>query len=274
MTKAVLFSKKMKQYKVCLSIAGSDPSGGAGIQADIKTFSALGCYGAAAITALTIQDTWQVYACLPVDAAYVYGQVIKVMEDLEPQAVKIGMIANKEIAQAIASALNTHPAPFVIFDPVLVSSSGHTLYAAEDYAVLKEELLPLCSLVTPNLPEADLLFPGLFGKGELVDGPPCDILVKGGHLDGRPVDCLYTKVGIFRFDGERIKTNNTHGTGCTLSSAIAALVARGYALPDAVKKAKIYLENALRAGSVVFAGHGYGAMNHFFDPLPLTAEEL
>ena len=263
----------MKRYKVCLSIAGSDPSGGAGIQADIKTFSALGCYGAAAVTALTVQDTRQVYACLPVDATFVYEQITKVMEDLEPQAVKIGMIADEKIALAIVRALSTHPAPFAIFDPVLVSSSGHTLYAAEDYVVLKEELLPLCSLVTPNIPEANLLFPGLVGKDGLGYDLPCNVLVKGGHLDGRPVDCLYTKVGMFRYDGERIRTNNTHGTGSTLSSAIAALVARGYTLPDAVKKAKIYLESALQAGSSVFAGHGYGGMNHFFDPLPLTAEE-
>lgn len=264
----------MKRYKVCLSIAGSDPSGGAGIQADIKTFSALGCYGAAAVTALTVQDTRQVYACQPVEASCVYGQVAKVMEDMEPHAVKIGMIANEEIAKAIVSALKVYPVPFVVFDPVLVSSSGHALYAAEDYMVLKEELIPLCSLVTPNLFEADLLFPELFEGDGAANDLPCDILVKGGHLDGRPVDCLYTETGMLRFDGERIETENTHGTGCTLSSAIAAFVARGHALPDAVRKAKKFLEDALRTGSMVTVGHGHGGMNHFFDPQPLMSEEL
>lgn len=263
----------MKHYPTCLSVAGSDPYGGAGIQADLKTFAALGCYGAAAITALTVQNSCGVKRSVPVDAALVYDQAAAVMEDIHPQALKIGMTANAEIIHALCHLIDDFRPPFVVLDPVMVSSSGRQLLDETAIAILSAELLPRCTLVTPNLPELEVLS----GKGEavesarrLITSTGChNVLVKGGHRNGNPTDLLVDEKNVQTYEGERITTRNTHGTGCTMSSAIAAHVARGYTLKEAVGQAKIYVTNALQSGAEVAVGNGNGAMNHFFSPLPL-----
>lgn len=266
-------NKRMKHYHTCLSVAGSDPYGGAGIQADLKTFAALGCYGAAAITALTVQNSRGVKRSVPVDAALVYDQAAAVMEDIHPQALKIGMTVNTEIIHALCHLIDDFHPPFVVLDPVMVSSSGRQLLDETAIAILSAELLPRCTLVTPNLPELEILG----GEGEakesarrLITSTGCpNVLVKGGHRNGSPTDLLVDEKNVQTYEGERITTRNTHGTGCTMSSAIAAHVARGYTLEESVGQAKIYVTNALRSGAEVAVGNGNGAMNHFFSPLPL-----
>lgn len=289
-------------YDICLSIAGSDPSGGAGIQADLKTFSALGCYGAAAITAVTVQNTLGVRKSVPIAAEVVGEQVMAVLEDLHPKAVKLGMMVNKGIIHAVSECLrnirkgenaagngsgDVVPAskggmkragrPFVILDPILVSSSGHHLLDADARHALVGELMPLCDLITPNIPELEALTDETDcrkGAMRLMSQTGCpNVLVKGGHMDGAPTDLLFSGPDIHVCDGPRIDTRNTHGTGCTLSSAIAAYVALGQALPEAVRSAKHYVSEALSAGRHVTVGQGCGPMNHFFRPKPLVIEE-
>lgn len=267
----------MKRYATCLTIAGSDPYGGAGIQADLKTFSALGCYGASAITALTIQNSIGVKRSVPVNAVDVYDQATMVFEDIEIDAVKIGMSVNAEVIEAIAEVLKVYHPSIVVLDPVMVSSSGHPLLDEQSIQVLKNKLMPLCTLVTPNLPELYKLS----HKSSTIDAAKAVLketgckylLAKGGHLDGEPTDTLINETKIWQFTGKRVKTNNTHGTGCTLSSAIAAFAAHGYELPLAVEKAKEYVQRALQSGANAFIGHGNGSMNHFFNPQSLIADK-
>lgn len=255
----------MKTYATCLSIAGSDPSGGAGLQADLKTFTLLGAYGQAVPTALTVQNSQGVQRSVPVEPALVRDQLEAVLGDLPPQAVKIGMLPTAEVAEAVAGALERHRPPFVVMDPVMVSSSGYPLVADECVEVMRQRLMPLCSLLTPNLPEVRLLL-----RSEAVDQSAMArrlseqmrgtaVLVKGGHLEGQPVDVLYDGE-LYIYKECRVDTPNTHGTGCVLSSAIAAHVARGASLPEAVGQAKAFLTRALRMGADYFAGKGAGAM--------------
>lgn len=268
------------RYTTVLTIAGSDCSGGAGIQADIKTFSALGCYAASVITAVTVQNTCGVSAVHPVPADIVEAQIRSVTEDLSPATVKIGMVTDSSIIEAIARSLKDYPAP-VIFDPVLISSSGRPLVEHEALQQLRRRLIPLCTLLTPNLPEAEVLSDIRIRKAEdrmsagrkILSSGCRAVLIKGGHLPGDDTeDLLMTAeepdmtVG---FHGRRIASHNTHGTGCTLSSAIAAYIARGCSLPDAVRNGKEYLTQALIAGKDVTTGHGCGPLNHFFDPMKL-----
>ena len=268
----------MTHYNICLSVAGSDPSGGAGIQADLKTFSALGCYGTTAITAITVQNTCGVTQSVPVDGPLVRDQMLAVLTDLSPRAVKIGMTPNAEIISHIADCLRAHPVPFVVLDPIIRSSSGHPLIDAAAIETMCRELLPLVSLVTPNLDELRCLS----DKTELVDAAreiissfrvPA-VLVKGGHAQGQPTDLLVTATTLTTFEGQRIDTPNDHGTGCTLSSAIAAYVAGGQDLPTSVSLAKQYVSQALTQGRDVCLGHGHGGMNHFFAPLPLRKQKI
>ncbi len=260
----------MKCYPTCLSIAGSDPSGGAGIQADLKTFSALGCYGAAAITALTVQNTTGVTRSVPVDAGLVYEQAAAVMADLRPQAVKIGMTVNAETISALVKLLTGYRPDFIVLDPVMVSSSGRSLLDKAGVEALVSGLMPLCSLVTPNLHELEVLTgtaDAVSGGRELLCRTGCKaVLVKGGHRHGQPTDSLIAAETTRHFPGQRIHTRNDHGTGCTLSSAITAFISRGYALPEAVRRAKDYVEQALAHGADVCIGQGNGAMNHFYAP--------
>ena len=255
----------MKTYATCLSIAGSDPSGGAGLQADLKTFTLLGTYGQAVPTALTVQNSRGVRRSEPVAAGLVRDQLEAVMDDLPPQAVKIGMLPTAGVALAVADVLERCAPPFVVIDPVMISSSGYPLVAPDCVEVLRRRLMPLCSLLTPNLPEVQALLgtdstdQSLLARRLSEEMGGAAVLVKGGHCEGQPVDVL--------FDGElyiykecRVESANTHGTGCVLSSAIAAYVAKGASLPEAVGQAKTFLTRALRRGAEYFAGKGAGAM--------------
>ena len=268
-----------RHYHVCFSIAGSDPSGGAGLQADIKTFSALGCSGAGAVTAVTVQNTCGVSRTVPLEAQLVYEQIIAIMTDLHPQSVKIGMTANAAVTEAIASALRdtTWPDIFIVLDPVLKSSSGQPLLNRSGVKTLLNQLLPLCSLVTPNLPELHSLTgesDALAAAQKLHDmAGETAVLIKGGHREGEPTDILLDNADTYTYSGKRVCTVNTHGTGCTLSSAIAAWRARGLPLAQAVSRAKEFVGNALKSGADVHIGSGHGPMNHFFAPQPAIIEE-
>lgn len=268
-----------------LSIAGSDSSGGAGIQADLKTFSALGVYGATAITAITAQNTVGVNSQLAISPEMVYNQIVAVVEDIAPSVIKIGMLANKEVAIIVADALSHYNIP-TILDPVMVSSSGHRLLSLDAQEVVKERLLPLSTLVTPNIPEMEALTAMSLTTAEeklqaaqyLLSLGAQAVLLKGGHEEGdTKCDTLY------QFDGSNITqlhlstptvaTKNIHGTGCTLSSAIAAFMARGLALREAVQEAKNYITEAILSGADIAIGNGFGPVNHLFDPLPMQVYE-
>ena len=263
-----------------LSIAGSDCSGGAGIQADIKTVSALGAYAATAITSITIQNTNGVQASCPISPDVVTGQIKAVMDDLMPNAVKIGMIEDAETVRAISRTLAEYPDIPIIYDPVMVSSSGHPLMDEDAIEAVKKELFPLCTLITPNLSEAKVLTGKSFTTIDDMADNICHlrqwgtyaILLKGGHLEGGEMTDLLLMPDTdepISFQSEKVDSPNTHGTGCTLSSAIAAIVAQGYSLPEAIRQAKHYVTEAIRQGADVQTGHGHGPLNHFFSPLPL-----
>jgi len=260
---------------IALTIAGSDSSGGAGIQADLKTFSAFGVYGASAITALTAQNTRGVTAVEPVAASFVVAQIEAVLGDLEVGAIKTGMLANAEIVEAVARCLRAIPKPPpLVVDPVMVATSGDVLLAVDAIEAVKHQLIPLAGLITPNLPEAARLL-GATQAGD--DAQAIDqarallalgcgaVLLKGGHGTGEAaVDILCDPAGIERLVRPRIATPHTHGTGCTLSAAIAALLAQGIALREAVVRAKDFVWQALEAGQALGVGHGSGPVDHLF----------
>lgn len=274
-----------KTYPVVLSIAGSDSSGGAGIQADLKTFSALGVYGATAITAITAQNTQGVHSQLAIDPQMVYDQIVAVMDDLRPSCVKIGMLSNSEVVMAVAEALSRYPT-HIILDPVIVSTTGHRLLSIEAQEIIKSQLLPLSMLVTPNIPEMEALANHSVDTYEhkveaskiLFDYGAKAILLKGGHEEGEhKCDILFTnsESGIEStiFTSESITTRNTHGTGCTLSSAITAFMARGYDIVEAITEAKSFITEAIRSGADIEIGHGIGPVNHGFNPLKMIINE-
>ncbi|MBR4974732.1 MAG: bifunctional hydroxymethylpyrimidine kinase/phosphomethylpyrimidine kinase [Bacteroidales bacterium] len=274
-----------KSYPTVLSIAGSDSGGGAGIQADLKTFSSLGVYGATAITAITAQNTQGVHSQFALPPQMVYDQIIAVMEDIHPSVIKIGMLSNVQVATAVAEALKRYSIP-IILDPVMVSSIGHRLLSVEAQEVLKERLLPMAQLVTPNIPEMEALLdmPLLTisdkynAAKHLLSLGVQSVLLKGGHEEGEvKVDILYQKspqgIVTCSFSSDTLNTRNIHGTGCTLSSAIAAYMARGLALKEAVSRAKIYITEAIKAGSDISVGKGYGPVNHLFNPLKMMVNE-
>lgn len=274
-----------KSYPTVLSIAGSDSGGGAGIQADLKTFSSLGVYGATAITAITAQNTQGVHSQFALPPQMVYDQIIAVMEDIHPSVIKIGMLSNVQVAAVVADALERYSIP-IILDPVMVSSSGHRLLSTEAQEVLKERLLPMAQLVTPNIPEMEALsdMPLLTisdkynAAKHLLSLGVQSVLLKGGHEEGEvKVDILYQKspqgIVTCSFSSDTLNTRNIHGTGCTLSSAIAAYMARGLDLKDAVSSAKIYITEAIKAGADISVGKGYGPVNHLFNPLKMLVNE-
>ena len=274
-----------KSYPTVLSIAGSDSGGGAGIQADLKTFSSLGVYGATAITAITAQNTQGVHSQFALPPQMVYDQIIAVMEDIHPSVIKIGMLSNLQVATVVADALERYSIP-IILDPVMVSSSGHRLLSAEAQEVLKERLLPMAKLVTPNIPEmealSDMPLSTISDKynaaKHLLSLGVQSVLLKGGHEEGEvKVDILYQKspqgIVTCSFSSDTLNTRNIHGTGCTLSSAIAAYMARGLDLKDAVSSAKIYITEAIKAGADISVGKGYGPVNHLFNPLKMLVNE-
>lgn len=274
-----------KSYPIALSIAGSDSSGGAGIQADLKTFSSLGVYGTTAITAITAQNTQGVHSQLAIAPQMVYDQIIAVMEDLNPSVIKIGMLSNSEIVCAVAEALSQYQLP-IILDPVIVSSSGHRLLSIEAQESVKERLLPLSTLVTPNIPEMEALTSVTLSTYKdkeraahyLIELGAKAILLKGGHEEGdTKSDTLFsaspTGIKASTFTSQTIHTKNIHGTGCTLSAAIAAFIARGESINEAIAKAKSYISDAIRAGADVAIGNGFGPVNHGFNPLKMVANE-
>lgn len=264
------------QYSRLLTIAGSDSSGGAGIQADLKTFSALGCFGMSAITALTAQNTTGVRAIHGVSPDMLRDQIDAVVEDIGVDAVKIGMLHSPEIVQAVASAIDRHALPHVVLDPVMVATSGAVLIDNPAIASLVRELFRRAVLVTPNLDEASLLVGRPLVSEDDVQAAAHELLakgaravmIKGGHLAGDVVSDLLLAAGSSPhwMRAPRIATGNTHGTGCTLSSAIAAYLALGHTLVDAVHAARAYVRGALAAGASVQTGQGNGPVNHGFTP--------
>lgn len=270
----------MKHYPCVLTIAGSDCSGGAGIQADIKTISALGAYAASAITAITVQNTTGVNGIHPVPPAYVKGQIEAVMDDIRPQAIKIGMINDAEIVRTIAGCIEKYRPRHVVFDPVMVSTSGCRLMEDEAIEAITTCLMPLSTLITPNLSEAEILlgYPvhdiGTMKTAaiELLKHGSRSVLVKGGHLeDGNMCDVLQIKGEDTPclYKAQKITSRNTHGTGCTLSSAIATFLALGEPLPASVRKAKEYVYQGILSGRDIHIGEGHGPLNHFHSPVPM-----
>lgn len=251
-----------------LSIAGSDPSGGAGIQADLKTFSALNCYGMAAITALTAQNTSGVSAFIAVPPEFITDQINMVFEDIEVDAVKIGMLANADIIEAVAQALIKNEAQNIVLDPVMVATSGDSLIDADAVEAMKKHLIPICDVLTPNIPEAEKLSRKAVldmenaAQGLLSLGAKA-VFLKGGHLKGDVArDVLASADGVSVLEAPRIDTENTHGTGCTLSSAIAAGLAQGQNLTEACDQAKAYLTRAIKCAHELNVGRGHGPVNH------------
>jgi hydroxymethylpyrimidine/phosphomethylpyrimidine kinase len=262
-------------YTKVLTIAGSDSGGGAGIQADLKTFSALGCYGMTVVTALTAQNTTGVTGIHAVPPAFAGEQLEAVFTDIGADAVKIGMLYSAELIETVAGQLVKHDARNVVLDPVMVAQSGDKLLQDDAVAALKEHLMPLAAVVTPNLPEAAILLgqdhiqPGRIQAAaeSLAQYGSRSVLIKGGHLEGNDsTDLLYLSEEnrLVRLKGERIATRNNHGTGCTLSSAIAAYLAKGDEIEAAVEKAKQYISAAIQAGAAYAIGHGHGPVHHFF----------
>ncbi|MCO8192900.1 bifunctional hydroxymethylpyrimidine kinase/phosphomethylpyrimidine kinase [Anaerofustis sp. NSJ-163] len=257
--------------KKVLTIAGSDSSGGAGIQADIKTITAHKLYAMSAITALTAQNTTGVYGVLDADADFVKNQIDCIFTDIRPDAVKIGMVSNSDIINAIADKLIEYKAENIVVDPVMVATSGSKLISDEAKDTLINRLLPLGTIITPNIPEAEVLS-GMSIKSdedminaakEISKNIDSAILIKGGHYDKNANDLLYDNGEIFWFKGDRVDTNNTHGTGCTLSSAIACNLAMGYSKEESIKNAKNYITGALKAG--LDLGRGSGPLNHMYN---------
>lgn len=254
-----------------LTIAGSDCSGGAGIQADLKTMQANGVYGMSAIAALTAQNTTGVRSIQNVDSAFLKDQIDMIFEDIRPDAIKIGMVSSSPLIETIAERLKYHQAKNIVIDPVMVATSGARLLEEEAIGTLKSELLPLADLLTPNIPEAEILSDIKIknqddmekAAGIIFDNYGSSVLLKGGHEINDANDLLYDGKNYKWFNGKRIDTNNTHGTGCTLSSAIASNLAKGFALEDSVEKAKQYISGALADG--LDLGAGSGPMNHSYD---------
>jgi hydroxymethylpyrimidine/phosphomethylpyrimidine kinase len=266
-----------RKAPVALTIAGSDSGAGAGIQADIKTFAALGVYGTSALTAVTAQNTLGVRAVFTLPAAIVVAQIDAIFEDFNVAAVKIGMLSSLEIVEAVAEALLRHSPHFVVFDPVMIASSGDPLVAPAAVAAMRSQLFPLLGCLTPNLAEAAAFLGERPARDEaemarqghaLLQLGPRAVLMKGGHLESsEAVDLLVTQVGARRYAGPRIASRNLHGTGCTLSAAISAYLAKGRDLEEAVAGAKVFVEKTIGAGRDIILGGGSGPLMH----LPLGA---
>ena len=271
--------KKTTHYPRVLTIAGSDSGGGAGIQADLKTFSALGCYGMTAITALTAQNTVGVQGIHAVPAAFLKAQLQSVIEDIGVDAVKIGMLHAPEIVEVVAWAIDHYQLRNVVLDPVMVATSGDKLIAQETVQVLVRDLFPRVGVITPNLDEAAWLLGRPIADvnslapaaQDLLDMGAQAVLLKGGHLQGDELVDLLVQASHspMRLASSRIASVNVHGTGCTLSSAIAAHLALGHALQDAVRLARNYIIQAIAQGASVTTGRGHGPLNHGFAPVPM-----
>lgn len=274
-----------KRYNTVLTIAGSDSGGGAGIQADIKAISAMGCYAASAITAITVQNTLGVQAVHPVPLDILRGQIDAVLSDIGADAIKIGMLHSSEVVNLVAEMIEKYQIRNIVLDPVMVSTSGHRLIEEDAVEVIKTRLMPLARVITPNVPEAEILAGcKIAGEDEfeaiarrLSDNGNVSVLMKAGHLSGDSlVDYFYNAEDdtITRLQSKRVQTKNTHGTGCTLSSAFAASLAKGENLTDAAILAKRYIEQAIISGAEYEIGKGHGPVNHGFDPVKMLGNEI
>ena len=269
----------MRTYRTVLSIAGSDSIGGAGIQADLKTFSALGVYGMTAITALTAQNTQSVLHIMPASEQNLRLQLDAVFTDVVPDAVKIGMLHNEALIEVVIKAIDRYRPRNIVLDPVMISTSGCALLSPTSVDLLKNELMPRCNIVTPNLLEAQALaghkitdIRSLYAAGEELTKLCAAVLIKGGHSEGNEVSDYLFEIGKECpecYTIRRVETVNTHGTGCTLSSAIAANLALGYDLHTSVARAKDYISKAISEGADVAFGLNNGPVNHLFAPEPL-----
>jgi hydroxymethylpyrimidine/phosphomethylpyrimidine kinase len=258
---------------IALTIAGTDPSGGAGIQADLKTFSALGVYGATVMTALVAQNTMGVRSIHDVPPAFIAEQLTSVFDDLDVKAVKIGMLSRPEVIETIAASLTRYGVETIVLDPVMVAASGDRLLVPEAVEALRTVLIPKALVITPNMPEAAALLDepvaeteeDMIWQAEKLMKLGCRaVLIKGGHgTSDESTDILIDEKGLSRFTAKRVATQNTHGTGCTLSSAIAAGLAHGEELRDAVTIAKAYISGAIAASDELNVGHGHGPVHHF-----------
>lgn len=281
-------SKQKEGWKpVCvLSVAGSDSGGGAGLQADLKTVSSLGGFSATAVSAVTVQNTQGVKAVVPVPVETVCAQVEAVCEDLQPDAVKISMLPDPDLAAPLAEILKRHACRHIVIDPVMVATSGHTLVEGPGVRSLAKHLFPLAEIITPNLEEAQVLAAAqinddatcLLAAQKILQGGVKAVLIKGGHAQGEAMkDLLLTQHAPdcpLWFRSPRIRTANLHGTGCTLSAALAFFLASGHTLQDAVSAAKEYISHAIEAAKDMRIGEGSGPVNHFFAPLACTPTPL
>lgn len=277
--------KKKYSYHSVLTIAGFDGSGGAGIQADIKTFSALGCYATSVLTALPVQNTQGVRNIYPIPVSAVKEQIEAVMDDIFPDAIKIGMVHTPELVEGIVDALGQYPHVPLVFDPVMVATSGHKLIEEKTIQAIVEKLFPMADLITPNMDEAAILAGmeikttgQMYEAGEKILRSGCKaLLLKGGHLQlPRITSLFFEKLNgqVTAYEFEKFDTKNTHGSGCTLSSAIAAFLARGMSLKDAVASGQDYTHEAIRTAADVLTGKGNGPLNHFHNPQKLIKYEM
>ena len=267
----------MKTYSRVLTIAGSDSGGGAGIQADIKTISACGCYAACAITAVTVQNTLGVTGVHAVPVEILQGQIESVIDDIGVDSVKIGMLHSSEVVECVAKMIDKYQVKNVVLDPVMVSTSGHRLIEESAIASLVSVLLPKARVITPNIPEAEIILGGVKIEKQaelpetakaLAQKSGASVLLKAGHLtEEKLVDIFYDVEDgkLYELPSVRIHTRNTHGTGCTMSSAFASMLAKGMALPDAAAAAKNYINEAIIAGAEYEIGHGFGPVKHFYN---------
>lgn len=274
-----------KSYFRVLTIAGSDSGGGAGIQADIKTISAMGCYASSAITAVTVQNTLGVQAVHPIPLDILEGQIDAILSDIGADAIKIGMLHSTKVVNLVAEMIEKYGIRNVVLDPVMVSTSGHKLIEDDAIESIKNRLIPLSRVITPNIPEAEILSGCKISSEQdfeqvakkLSFNKSVSVLLKAGHLDN---DCLVDYFyniednTITLLPSKRVKTRNTHGTGCTLSSAFASALARGEDLTLAAKSAKKYIEQAIVSGAEYDIGHGHGPVNHGFNPLKMLTNEV
>lgn len=265
-----------KKYKRVLSIAGSDPSGGAGIQADLKAFSACGCFGTTAIVAVVDENTQGVTGVHPIPVDFVVGQIESVLDDIGADAIKIGMLHSSELIHGVQKTLANYNIKNVVLDPVMVATSGDRLLQEEAIATLKEVLIPHVRILTPNIPEAEILLERKINSQEELPTLAIElgkkynvsVLLKAGHLtDDKLIDVFYNVEldEIIELASQRVYTKNTHGTGCTFSSAVAAFLAHDLPMNDAVRKAKEYMVNAIEKGAAYEIGKGHGPVHHFWN---------
>ena len=263
-----------KQYKRVLTIAGSDSGGGAGIQADIKTISACGCYAMSAITAITVQNTTGVNGVYPLPLDAVSGQISAVLDDIGADAIKIGMLHSAEVIVTVKRVLAGYHIKNIVLDPVMVATSGDKLLLDDAIKTLKKELIPIARVITPNIPEAEILLGKKIQSQKILAAMAeklsvnhgVSVLLKAGHLTGNDLTDIFYNAedgSVLELNSERVYTNNTHGTGCTLSSAVASFLALGISLNDAVRHAKDYIDQAIISGARYTLGKGHGPVHHF-----------